>query len=124
MNKDIEQKLNKISHALDTFEEGKPLPISVADIHYIVGAATKLSEMVTRSELAYKADIKKRNEEVEKYKAKYQEARHISCKLTETIHAGRRVIEAATMLSWWRRSKELTSHLESLAEVVRKQGRK
>ena len=120
VSKEIEQKINKISVALETFEEGKPLPISVADIHFVVGACTQYAINQEKLEETYKRDMETATSELTKFRDKWKVSRKHSVRLDEKITKYKQVVEAAKKLVWWQRSKGLQKQLGVLEELERK----
>lgn len=116
-NVELQRKIDKVLNALEDFEEGKPLPISIHDIQFLVGACQSLLKQIRKVNSAYKTDFIKLNEDVDKWKQEYKRARQMVCRHDETIMKYKQVIRQVKLLPNWRQSKGLRKELESLAEL-------
>lgn len=119
-SKSLEMKLNKITLALESFEEGKPLPISLHDINFLLGACSQLAINQDKLEESYKNDMGVATAEVVKFRNKWKQARQISVRLNENLTKHKQIATAAKNLSWWRSSKEVKRVLGSLDELDKK----
>jgi len=123
LREEIKKKMDKISTALDGFEEGKPLPISVNDIYYLLGCASQLLKDVENLEKAYKRDFMQLNQDVDKFREKWKEARQISVRLDGYIMKYKSIMTHVKKLSWWRKTKGLKLELKSFERLEKKQNK-
>lgn len=117
---DLKFKLDKISDALEKYKDGEPLPISVSDIHFILGSCNKLLSNIGKLEKTYKDDMMAAGIEVAKFRDKWKEARQISTKLDSERMYLRQVSIQAENLSSWRKSKKLKLALNTLNAAKKK----
>ena len=122
MAETIKEKIAKIEKALDAYKGGsEPLPITVNDIYFIIGACSELIQNVKNLESSYKSDFIRLNEDLEKFRNKWKEARQIASNLNMKIHRLTAVMTHVKNLSWWRKSKALKKELQLLKEFDRKE---
>jgi hypothetical protein len=109
-----------MADALEDFKPGKPLPIKISDIHFLIGACNKLIGNLVKLEESYKTDINAANAETDKFREKWKEARKISTKLDTELGYHRTVVAEANKMSEWRLSKRLRLALKTLEFAKRK----
>jgi len=120
MSDEIKKKISQMSAALENFEAGKPLPIAIEDIHFLLGCSTRLLKELRQLEVAYNRDFISLNEELDKFRSKWKEARKISVVLNERLSKYTAIIEIIKTLPWWMKSRRLKLELESLANLEKK----
>jgi hypothetical protein len=109
----VRSKLNQLSKALEYYKEGEPLPISIADIYFIMGACDRLLISVDKLEESYKTDVAAVNEEVNRFRGKWKASRKVSTRLNNEVMALRQVMKQASKLSFWRKTSSLKAALKS-----------
>lgn len=117
---DLKFKLDKIADALEEYKDGEHLPISVSDIHFVLGSCKQLLSNVGKLEKSYKDDMMAAAVEVDKFRNKWKEARKISGKLDTELGYHRQVSREAEKLSWWQKSSKIKMVLKSLASAKKK----
>ena len=113
-------KISTMRLALENYKSGQPLPISINEIHFILGACDQLLSNIEKLEKSYKTDIGYAAKEVEKFRDKWKAARHLCTRQDNKIMAYRHIIATVKRLSWWRKSKDIKKQLASLARFEKK----
>lgn len=114
MSEDLRSRLSRLNALLDNFKEGQPLPISLADIHYVFGACGILLKNIDTVEESYKRDMEIASNEVQRFRNKWKEARKLSVILDGRITRMKQIILEAKKLSWWRKTSPLKAHIKGL----------
>ena len=107
MSDDLRFKLQKLTDSLDNYEVGQPLPIKIADIHFVIGACNQLLKNVNKLENSYKTDLKAASKDTDKFRKKWKESRGISTRLNNEIMSLKQVLNECKKMSGWRKSKRL-----------------
>lgn len=119
-NNELQRKMNKVENALEDFKEGEPLPISINDIHFLVGACQTLLSQVRKLTEAYKTDFIRLNEQADNLREDYRKARMMVCRHDQIMAKYKQVIKQVKLLPHWRRSKGLRLELASLENITDK----
>lgn len=120
MTEGLREKITRIGIALDNYQEGKPLPVSLADLHFLIGASSTLLSNINKLESTYKIDLAAASSDVEKFRDRWKDARAVSTRRDNDVMSGRQVITHARNLSWWRKTKPLKLALASYDSRVSK----
>lgn len=116
----VKDEIKRLELALNQYEEGKPLPISIADIHFIIGACSRLLDSADHWEKTYQTDINKLNEDVSKFRNKWKTARNICVKLDNQTMIHKQILREVENLKWWQKSKKLKLVLQSFYRSQKK----
>jgi len=121
MSDEIKKKVDKMIEALDNFEEGKPLPIAIEDIHFLIGCTNRLLKDLKQLENSYRVDFTRLNEDLERFRHRWKSARRVAVTLDAKITKYNLIISHIRDLPWWRMSKAIKLELESLDRVEKTQ---
>lgn len=120
MSETLRSKLARIEKSLESYEEGQPLPISLSDIFFVIGACSSLLNNIENMEASYKRDMKAASHDVDRFRDKWKESRKICTRLDNERMSLRAVKKEAESLSWWRGSKGLSAALQSYDRSIKK----
>ena len=115
MTDHIARRLNKIERALDDYQEGEKLPISINDIYYVLGACDQLLKDLSRTQRAYQSDFQKLNAQVVKWQTEHKKVRKLVVRQDELITKYRQVIRQVMKMK--RPTKSVKLELKSLAQI-------
>lgn len=114
MKSEIQTKIERLSNALDNYIEGEQLPISINDIYFLIGAATRLEKEIEKIKEAYKRDFLALNTKLEKSENNYKTLADVKNRLDERALKYRQVVNQVKKMPRFLLSKSVKLELESM----------